>query len=90
MFADRDRHFRGLAVCQGVVGAHDALQLRELSDHGGQKVALAQFRSPLALGTLRTARRGDFSRQRAYAPRLVAERAQLGLESHCVKTLSAC
>ena len=59
-----------LAVVEGVVAAHDALQFRELPDHGGQQVALGEFR-----GALR--RRRSCPATRAIWPARAVTRADL-------------
>ena len=50
MLLDGARHFLALAVMQGIVLAHDALQLGELAHHVGEQVGLGQMRG--ALGQL--------------------------------------
>ena len=37
------RHGIRLAIVTGVIGAHDALQLREFTHHVGQQIGLGQF-----------------------------------------------
>ena len=39
---DGRRHFGVFTVVQGVVAAHDALQLGELADHVGHQISLGQ------------------------------------------------
>ena len=46
MLPDRPRHLRGLAVQLRIDLADHTLQLRELADHLGNQVRLAQRRRP--------------------------------------------
>src|SRR5882724_967716 len=89
MLTDRNGHLRRLAVGERVVGTHDSLQLRELSNHRSQQVALAQLGSPLGLGALPYSGGRDLPGKRAYAARLVTERSQLHLEGHCIERRAA-
>ncbi len=72
--------------CLRVVAAHDALQLRELADHGGQQVALAQIaRRAARARAIAADRDGDVAGEPAHPARLVAERAELRLEGHGIE-----
>src|SRR5215472_16801928 len=80
LLAQAHGHLRLLTVGLCVVGAHDALELGELANHRGEEIAFRELRRPqrpLAriAGGLR-----DVGCKRAYAPGLVAERAELRLE----------
>ena len=85
VLADRDRHFGSLAVSKGVVRTHDPLQLGKFPDHCRQKITLAQFRGPLGFGALLVAERRDLAGERAYASRLIADRAEFHMESDLIE-----
>src|SRR5712691_11774814 len=50
MLCDRVGYRLGLAVMQGVLPSHDALQRRELPDHASHEISLAELGGTLADG----------------------------------------
>ncbi len=84
------RHLRALPRRRGVVGAHDALDARELHDGVGDEVGLRQQRGAarvggVGLGQLRVG--GQVGREGRDAVGLGAHGAQALLEDHLVQAL---
>ncbi len=80
-FADLGR----LAIELGVVTPHQALQFRELADHRGQQVALADVGCAARERGVSADSRRDVRGQRADSRGLVVQRAELGLEGHALE-----
>src|SRR4029077_13302893 len=85
----RRGHLVRLTVRLRVVATHDALQLGELAHHGGEQIALAQFRGAPGVLARATGRHGYLGGERTHAARLVAERSELRLEGHRIERRSA-
>ena len=86
---DGDGDRLGLAVVEGVVAPHDALQLRELAHHLGDQVALGEPRRPPRERHVGADRLGDVGREPLQAQRLVVERAEPLLVDHAAELLEA-
>ena len=64
----------------GVVAAHDALQLRELADHAGSEIGLGQHRGALGLLDVSADLGGDLGRELHEAFDALELATQLGVE----------
>jgi hypothetical protein len=74
------------AFAQGVVAAHDALKLGELSHHAGDQIGLGQpGGQPRLIGIGAGDGGCQFSRQRLHTGNLFGDRAKLGVEGDGIK-----
>src|SRR5207244_8434015 len=87
MLGDRVSHRLGLAVVQGVLPSHDPLQRRELPDHAGHEIGLAEYGGPpTVLDRVEVAERiGQLSGHGRDAPHFLVKGAKLLVESHSLE-----
>ena len=90
MLRDARRRPGRPAFAQGVVAAHDALKLGELSDHAGDQIGLGEpGGQPRLIGIGAGDEGGQFSRQRLHPGNFLGDRAELCVEGDRIERRNA-